>query len=97
METPNRILHTVVASLAAAAFFIFTACTAAPQADIYTTTATADRLLKLNGGKPVMSQLESIQQAGYSNDAQGTLKQIQDEEATASQSRISNIFEESSI
>lgn len=44
METPNRILHTVVASLAAAAFFIFTACTAAPKADIYTTTATADRL-----------------------------------------------------
>ena len=59
--------------------------------------ATADRLLKLNGGKPVMSQLESIQQAGYSNDAQVTLEQIQKEEATASQSRISNIFEESSI
>ena len=59
--------------------------------------ATADRILKLNGGKPVMSQLESIQQAGYSNDAQATLEQIQREEATASQSRISNIFEESSI
>lgn len=59
--------------------------------------ATADRLLKLNGGKPVMSQLESIQQAGYSNDAQATLEQIQSEEAAASQSRISNIFEESSI
>lgn len=59
--------------------------------------ATADRLLKLNGGKPVMSQLESIQQAGYSNDAQATLEQIQKEEATASQGRISNIFEESSI
>ena len=59
--------------------------------------ATADRLLKLNGGKPVMSQLESIQQAGYSNDAQATLEQIQNEEAAASQSRISNIFEESSI
>ena len=59
--------------------------------------ATADRLLKLNGGKPVMSQLESIQQAGYSNDAQVTLEQIQKEEATASQSRISNIFEEPSI
>ena len=59
--------------------------------------ATADRLLKLNGGKPVMSQLESIQQAGYSNDAQATLEQIQSEEASASQSRISNIFEESSI
>lgn len=56
--------------------------------------ATADRLLKLNGGKPVMSQLESIQQAGYSNDAQATLEQIQSEEAAASQRRISNIFEE---
>lgn len=60
-------------------------------------SATADRLLKLNGGKPVMSQLESIQQAGYSNDAQATLEQIQREDATASQSRISNIFEESGI
>lgn len=59
--------------------------------------ATADRILKLNGGKAVMSQLESIQQAGYSNDAQATMEQIQKEEATASQSRISNIFEESSI
>lgn len=59
--------------------------------------ATADRLLKLNGGKAVMSQLESIQQAGYSNDAQATFEQIQKEEATASRSRISNIFEESSI
>lgn len=60
-------------------------------------TALADRLIKLNGGKPIISQLESIQQAGYSNDAQATLKQIQKEEATASQIRISNIFEESSI
>lgn len=59
--------------------------------------ATADRLLKLNGGKPVMSQLESIQQAGYSNDPQATLEQILNEEATAAHSRISNIFEESSI
>ena len=55
--------------------------------------ATADRLLKLNGGKPVMSQLESIQQAGYSNDAQATLEQIQKEEAATSQNRISNLFE----
>ena len=59
--------------------------------------ATADRLIKLNGGKAIMSQLESIQQAGYSNDAQATLEQIQKEEAAASQGRISNIFEESSI
>ena len=60
-------------------------------------TALADRLTKLNGGKPIISQLESIQQAGYSNDAQATLKQIQKEEATASQSRVSNIFGESAI
>lgn len=59
--------------------------------------ATADRILKLNGGKPVMSQLESIQQAGYSNDAQATMEQIQREEATASQNRVSSIFEESAI
>lgn len=59
--------------------------------------AIADRLLKLNGGKAVMSQLESIQQAGYSNDPQSTLEQIQKEDAAISQSRISNIFEEPTI
>lgn len=56
--------------------------------------AIADRLLKLNGGKAVMSQLESIQQAGYSNDPQSTLEQIQKEDAATYQSRISNIFDE---
>ena len=60
-------------------------------------TALADRLIKLNGGKAIMSQLESIQQAGYSNDAQATLEQIQREEAMDSKNRIRNIFEESSI
>jgi len=59
--------------------------------------AMADRILKLNGGKPVMSQLESIQQAGYSNDPQVTLEQIQKEEADASKNRINNIFEEPTI
>lgn len=59
--------------------------------------ATADRILKLNGGKPVLSHLESIQQAGYSTDPQSTLEQIQKEDLVDSQSRISNIFEESSI
>lgn len=59
--------------------------------------ALADRLIKLNGGKPVMSQLESIQQAGYSSDPQSTLKQIQKEDSVASQSRVSNIFEEPTI
>lgn len=42
-------------------------------------TATAQRLLSLNGGKPILSQLESIQEAGYSNDPEATLKQIQEE------------------
>lgn len=55
--------------------------------------AVADRLLKLNGGKAIISQLESIQQAGYSNDAQSTLEQIREEEAATSQSRVSNLFE----
>lgn len=59
--------------------------------------ALADRLLKLNGGKPVMSQLESIQQAGYSSDPQSTLEQIRKEDTVISQNRISNIFEESAI
>ena len=60
-------------------------------------TAAIDRLQKANGGKAIMSQLESIQQAGYSNDPQATLEQIQKEEASASQNRVSNIFRESAI
>lgn len=45
----------------------------------------ADRILKLNGGKPVMSQLESI--SHYSTDPEGTLKQIQEEERIDSTTR----------
>ena len=60
-------------------------------------TTAIDRLQKANGGKAIMSQLESIQQAGYSNDPQATLEQIQKEEASASQNRVSNIFGESAI
>lgn len=60
-------------------------------------TAVIDRLQKANGGKAIMSQLESIQQAGYSNDPQATLEQIQKEEASTSQNRVSNIFGESAI
>lgn len=60
-------------------------------------TAVIDRLQKANGGKAIMSQLESIQQAGYSNDPQATLEQIQKEEASASQNRVNNIFGESAI
>lgn len=54
--------------------------------------ATIDRLVKANGGKAVMSQLESIQNAGYSADAQATLEQIQAEDSTAQQTRMGNVF-----
>ena len=60
-------------------------------------SATIDRLQKANGGKAIMSQLESIQHAGYSNDPQATLEQIQREDASASQNRVGNIFGESAI
>ena len=56
--------------------------------------ATTDRLIKQNGGKAIKSQLQTIMEAG-SNDPEATLLQIQKEEAAASQSRISNIFEQS--
>lgn len=56
-------------------------------------TAMTDRLIKQNGGKAIKSQLETIKEAGYSNDAEATLKQIQEEEKAASQSRVNNLFE----
>lgn len=56
--------------------------------------STIDRLIKANGGKAIMSQLESIQNAGYSNDAQATLEQIQKEEADSTQSRMADLFNE---
>ena len=40
-----------------------------------------------NGGKPILSQLESIKALGYSNDPEATLKQIQEEEAVAEESK----------
>ena len=56
-------------------------------------SADADLLLKLNGGKPVKSQLESIREAG-SRDPQATLEQIQAEEA-AERSQRNSVFDES--
>lgn len=56
--------------------------------------ATADRLIKLNGGKPILSQLESIQQAGYSNNPQDTLEQIQKEEQQANSISMAKLFTE---
>lgn len=57
-------------------------------------TLEADRLLKLNGGKAVISHIESIKQAGYSSDPENTLKQIQEEESATMASRMEGLFAE---
>ena len=49
--------------------------------------AEIEKLTTANGGKPILSQLESIKALGYSNDPKATLKQIQEEEAVAEESR----------
>lgn len=56
--------------------------------------AAIDRAIKGNGGKPIFSQLESIQLAGVSKDPQSTLEQIQMEEAQQTQRSLTNIFNE---
>lgn len=57
-------------------------------------TIEADRLLKLNGGKAVLSHLESIKQAGYSSDPEETLKQIQEEENATLAGKMEGLFAE---
>ena len=53
--------------------------------------------MKGNGGKPIFSQLESIKMAGYSDDPQSSLDQIQKEEAEAAKTNIGNVFNESTM
>lgn len=55
--------------------------------------ALINRLQKGNGGKAIFSQLESIRMAGYSNDPKETLKQIQEEDKAAQQTRVNSLFE----
>lgn len=55
-------------------------------------TAMTDRLIKQNGGKAIKSQLETIREAG-AKDAEATLKQIQEEEKVANQTRMNSLFE----
>ncbi len=55
-------------------------------------TAVAQRLNLVNGGKAMISQLESIQLAGYSSDAQATLRQINKENAEAAQAESEGNF-----
>ena len=52
-----------------------------------------NRCMKGNGGKEIFSQLESIRMAGYSNDPEETLKQIQEEDKVALQARMNSLFE----
>ena len=55
------------------------------------------RAIKANGGKPVVSHLESIQMAGVSNNPQSTLEQIQKEEAEAAKANAASVFNEQVI
>lgn len=55
-------------------------------------TTMTDRLIKQNGGKAIKSQLETIKESG-AKDPEATLKQIQEEEKAASQTRINSLFE----
>lgn len=55
-----------------------------------------DTLMAANGGRAVMSQLDSIAELGESDDPEATLKQIQKEEAAASATRMTSLFEEGS-
>lgn len=51
-----------------------------------------DTLTKANGGKAVMSQLETIRELGESDDPEATLKQIQEEDATSSSRTMESMF-----
>jgi hypothetical protein len=55
--------------------------------------ALISRIQKGNGGKAIFSQLESIRMAGYSNNPEETLAQIQKEEQASVQTRVNNLFE----
>ncbi|MBQ7180654.1 MAG: phage portal protein [Bacteroidaceae bacterium] len=51
-----------------------------------------DTLTAANGGKAVMSQLDSIRELGESKDPEATLKQIQEEDNASSASRMESLF-----
>lgn len=51
-----------------------------------------DKWVKANGGKPIVSQLESIQNAGLSADPQQTLNQIKKETSEEVSSQAESIF-----
>lgn len=51
-----------------------------------------ETLTAANGGKAVMSQLDSIRELGDSKDPEATLKQIQEEDNASSASRMETLF-----
>ena len=60
-------------------------------------TQDAQRLMTLNGGKPVISQEDSIRMAGYSGDAAATLEKINKENAEAQKSQIEALMGEQAM
>jgi hypothetical protein len=59
--------------------------------------AIINRLVKANGGKPVISHLDSIKLAGYSSDPQKSYDAIIEEEAKSNSARINDLFGEGGV
>lgn len=56
--------------------------------------AMVDRLLKANGGKPLLSHIDSIKIASFTSDAERTMQEINKEEAEANATRMNSVFNE---
>ena len=54
--------------------------------------STIERIMTANGGKPIMSQIESIKAFGHSVNPEETLAQIREDDAA---STITDMFEQS--
>lgn len=52
-----------------------------------------EKWMQANGGKPIMSQLDAIKYAGYSENPQATLDKINEESAAESMVRMNSIME----
>ncbi len=56
-----------------------------------------ERIMRMNGGKSLLSHVESIRMLGYSGDPERTKKEIDEEEANSTANTISNLFNESAM
>lgn len=59
--------------------------------------AVINRLVKANGGKPVVSHIDSIKLAGYSSDPQKSYDSIIEEEAKSNAARLNDLFGEGGV